>query len=226
MNCCWTVDMHNHWAPILMSAKKSSPEMWISEGCEFVGDNLMPPLEGITWQCSSCIFLDRHCAILLQEECFSGNNLDIRGNFHISLCRLKSLFFASFTRVEISLLLQCPTLATSWERKGFKECEIILWIKAGKRHLFFFLLLPFYHSTCCQSVRKLIYPSSNLSRWWVTKLWETLVEGRWRNKILYHIMYIFIPDSSMGKIKIMTQESHSKTHTVGLSIIVGVIIGF
>lgn len=91
--------MHNHGPPISMSAKKCSPEMQISEGCELAGDNLMPPLEGMLWQCSSCISPDRHHAILVQE-CFPGNSLGVHGNCHISLCTLKGLFFASFTTVE------------------------------------------------------------------------------------------------------------------------------
>lgn len=97
-----------------MSAKKSSPEMSISVGCEFGGDNLMPPLEGIIWQCSSCISLARHCAILFQEESFAGNNFDIDGNFHISLCSLKGLSFASFTRAEF---YYCSS-ALHWQLHG------------------------------------------------------------------------------------------------------------
>lgn len=97
--------------------------------------------------------------------------------------------FPSFTRAEFHY---CSSALHWWLHGRGRDLKNVkwLWINAGKRHLFLFLLLPFYQSSCCQSVRKLIYPSLNLSRWQVTKLSETLMKGTWRNKILNRRMYI------------------------------------
>lgn len=130
-------------------------------------------------------------------------------------------------------MLHSSTLVTSRERKGFKECETILWINAEKWHLFFFLLLPFYHSSCCQSVRKLIYPSSNLSRWWVTKLSETFVVFLHVPSTLCDVCILTVAYSLLheeDKEKSTTWEDHSKTCMGGLPsqlrVVIVVLLGF
>lgn len=146
---------------------------------------------GIIWKCSSCSSSDRYCAKPLQKEHFSVSNLNINWSFHIAVHRLKGLFVPP-SREQNFITPPFPCIGGFMEEEGFKECETILLINAGKWHILFFLLLPFYYSSCCQSVRKSIYSSSNLSRWWVTKHSETFLVFLHVPSMLYSVCILTV----------------------------------